>query len=236
MLRIAVARTPVRPESGGDLPPGWMGEGERQRWTSLGAAARPEFVASRGLLRELLHQATGMPVDAWDVSARAGTAPVARSLRGDAVGGAPRASLSHRLGWVAAAVADAAVGIDVECDRPSRSDPDERAALMLAAAELRDWHALTQDHREAALLTRWTAKEAWFKASPPGDAPWDFRRVVARACEPAQANVRVWESAALHVAVCCVDAAALAAVDCAGLDATAATSSFWHVAHADPKA
>lgn len=234
MLRVAVARTDDRP-GGGEAPPAWMGEQERRRWTSLPATARRDFVASRGLLRELLCEATGLPIDAWDVSALAGRAPVAHTLLGDATE-APRASLSHRLGWVAAAVADAPVGVDVERGRPSRSDPADRAALMLAACELSDWQALPDARREPALLTAWTAKEAWFKSRPAGDAPWDFRRVVARACEPAQANVRVWESASLHVALCFADAQALALADCEGLARASTTSSFWHIAHAAPAA
>ena len=231
MLRVAIARTDDRLGFGGEAPPALIGEDERLRWTSLPQQGRRDFVASRGLLRELLCEATGLPADAWAVSAQAGHPPTARSLQGECTP-APCASLSHRLGWVAAAVADSPVGVDVECVRPSRSEPAERAALMLAAGELSDWQALADVRREPALLTAWTAKEAWFKSRPAGDAPWDFRRVVARACAPAQANVRVWESAPLHVAVCCADAQALAAAECRGLPASSATSSFWLVSHA----
>ena len=172
---------------------------------------------------------TGLPADAWDISAEAGTAPVARRARDDGGAGAPRASLSHRLGWVAAAVAGGPVGIDLEVRRPARSDPAERAALMLSPDELPAWQALAPDERETALLARWVAKEAWFKASPPAAAPWDFRRIVARPCASAHANVRVWEAPSVHVAVCCGDARALAGTDCKGLDAATARSSFWRV-------
>jgi phosphopantetheinyl transferase len=232
MLRVAVAPTQYQPDVGDALAPGWMGEGERRRWAGLAPRARCEFVASRGLLRTLLRAHAGAPGGAWDVSAEAGTAPVARSASGLGDEPAVPASLSHRVGWVAAAVADARVGVDIECDRPARSDAAERAALMLAASEMSDWNALPDDRREPALLARWTAKEAWFKASPPGTAPWDFRRVVARACEPAQANVRVWAAPPLYVAVSCANAADLAGVDCDGLDPAATTSTFWHVAGA----
>jgi phosphopantetheinyl transferase len=236
MLRVAVARAQVGPDAGDAHAPGWMGEGERRRWAGLAHKPRREFVASRGLLRTLLRAQAGVAGESWDISADAGTAPVARSVtdHGDAT--TVPASLSHRLGWVAAAIGDARVGVDIECDRPARSDPAERAALMLAACEMIDWHALPAARREAALLARWTAKEAWFKASLPGAAPWDFRQVVARACEPALANVRVWASPPLHVAVCCASAADLVDAECAGLDPAATTSSYWHVAHAAPVA
>ena len=224
MLRVAVARVP-EPTAGGELAlPGWFGESERRRWTQLAPRARPAFVASRALLRELLQAATGVPAHAWDVSATAGSAPVAR---GAVAAGAIHVSLSHRLDWVAAAVADAPVGVDVECERPPRSDAAERAALMLSPAEVPAWQALPATEREAALLARWTAKEAWFKASPPGTAPWDFRHVAARACTPADANVRTWAAPPLHLALCCADARALAEAGCDGLQDAA--SSSWHV-------
>lgn len=225
MLRVAVARVPE--PSNHLAPPAWLGESERARWPQLNEGARAAFVASRGLLRALLQGLSGVPFDAWQVSAEAGQAPRA-SAPGRAIG-VVHASLSHRLGWVAAAVGDTVVGIDVEVDRAPRSDPEERAALMLDPDELAEWRAVPAPAREAALLARWTAKEAWFKASPPQSAPWDFRRVRARACEPADANVRTWRAPPMHVALCCADARALAAACCDGLPAEA-VEAFWHVA------
>ena len=222
MLRFALARVGGH---AGD-PPAWLGESERRRWHVLAPAARAPFAAARALLRELLQDATGVAAARWCVSAEAGTAPVATL---GASAGAPRVSLSHRLGWVAAAVADAAVGIDLECDRPSSSDPAERAALMLAPIELADWSALPAHEREAGLLARWSAKEAWFKASPAQAEARDFRRLRALACEPERANVRTWRAAPLHVAVSFGDAAALAAATGHGLPGPA-TSTSWHVA------
>ena len=230
MLRIAVARIPAPAVAAGDdVAPGWLGESERQRWAALSPAARREFAASRALLRDLLRAATGDSQAAWDVSAQAGAAPVVRAVRGDSAAATVHASLSHRLGWVAAAVSDAPVGIDIECERPSRTDARERAALMLAPAELAPWASLAAPQREAALLARWTVKEAWFKARPPAIAPWDFRRVAAHACASADANVRTWAAPPLHVAVCTDDATALAALECDGLPDTAAGTFFWHV-------
>ena len=232
MLRVAVGRIPDAPDAGDGAAPAWLGHAEQRRWTRLSPVSRGEFVASRALLRELLQAATGVPAQRWDVSAEAGMAPVARTDSVAVPAAAPHVSLSHRLGWIAAAVAGVRVGVDVECDRPTRSDPAERAALMLAASELPAWRVLAADEREADLLTRWTAKEAWFKASPPDTAPWDFRHVVARACAPAQANVRTWRSPPLHVAVCCADAQALAGAVCEGVSAAAAAGAYWHVARA----
>jgi phosphopantetheinyl transferase len=230
MLLIAVDRIHGEPSTSDAVVPGWMGESERRRWVELPPAARRAFVASRALLRELLRAATGMAGDAWEVSAESGTAPLARARRGRASMDALHVSLSHRLGWVAAAVASASVGVDIECERQARTDPAERAALMLSPAEIPPWQALAPQEQQAALLTRWTVKEAWFKANPPDVARWDFRRVAARACAPGHANVRAWEAAPLRVAVCCADADELARAHCEGLDAAITTSTFWHVA------
>ena len=234
MLRMAVTRMPDATAADDGAAPAWMGESERRRWSGLSPTARRGFAASRALLRELLQGATGVPLASWDISAQAGTAPAVRTSRGGV--GAIHASLSHRLDWVAAAVSQAPLGVDIECARPARTDPRERAALMLSAVELSAWEALPPSAREAALLTRWTAKEAWFKATAAQDSAWDFRQVVARACEPEHANVRAWAAAPLHVALCCSDAAELACVECAGLAVASAPSTFWHVAriaHAD---
>jgi phosphopantetheinyl transferase len=224
MLWISVARIEdLAVADCAEVPP-WMGSDERRRWADQSATGRREFVASRALLRRLLQASTGVPSEAWDISAVAGREPIVRGPTD------VRASLSHRLGWVAAAVSDTLVGVDVECARPSRSDPQERAALTLAPEELPAWSALAPEVRESALLTRWTAKESWFKAAPSQDAAWDFRRVIARACAPARANVRTWVAAPLHVAVCSDQPRELAEVECEGLDPASCTSTFWHVA------
>lgn len=229
MLRVAVARVPAQPATGDAAAPAWLGESERVRWAQLAPVARAAFVASRALLRALVSASTGAPQECWEVSAQAGSGPSVRPLRAGIATRTIHASLSHRAGWVAAAVADSPVGVDVELERPARTDPCERAALMLSPAELDAWESLPASAREATLLTRWTAKEAWFKASPHQDAAWDFRRIAARACAPADANVRTWTSLPLHVALCCTDAEALARVGCDGLDAARTLDGFWNV-------
>jgi phosphopantetheinyl transferase len=99
---------------------------------------------------------------------------------------------------------------------------------MLSPDELEDWSALPAERRESALLTAWTAKEAWFKSVDDDTAPWDFRHVRARSCEPAGANVRTWSAPTLHVAVCSTSADDLRRAQCAGAD-PAAVSRYWRV-------
>jgi phosphopantetheinyl transferase len=210
-------------------PPSWLGDDERRRLATLTGPARQAFVASRALTRQLLAEATGVSAVRWNLSAPAGRAPEASVLEDGpgAPASAPRVSLAHRLGWVVAAVADGDVGVDIECERPVRSSPAERAAVMLTPDEIAEWRRLPEAEREPALLRAWVAKEAWFKAVPAGTAPWDFRHVHVRACPPEKANVRVWSARPLWVAVCREDAEALAAVDCAGLPEGGPVDETW---------
>jgi phosphopantetheinyl transferase len=226
IARVRLAR--VRGDDGHDAAPAWLGADERVRWATLAPPRRPAFVASRRLLRELLAQATDVPAGLWKVGAAAGAAPVAARLDLPAER-APPVSVAHRLDWVAAAVGgadDGAVGVDIECDRPTRGDPAGRAALVMAGDELAHWSALPEDRREAALLCAWVAREAWFKATGPG-APWDFRRLACEPADAARANVQVWAAGALHVAL---SADAAAAATCAGWpDPAAPRASLWRV-------
>jgi len=211
--------------------PAWMGEAEQRRWAVLSEAGRRPFEAARRLLRDALGEVTGLSADGWVVSAEAGTAPLARRLDGEAVP-SPRVSIAHRLGWVAVAVGPAdggAIGVDVECERPSRGGQADRAALMMPADEWGRWLALAAGEREPALLRAWVAREAWFKAAGAG-ATWDFRRLVVEPVDGVDANVRIWSAGPVHVALYAGDAGALAAASCQGwpreLDAR---SSTWRV-------
>jgi phosphopantetheinyl transferase len=255
-IEPALARVDARPsfEAGpGDDAPPWFGTSELARWATLPVRARPAFLASRHLLRRLLEEATGIDRNAWQVSAPSGAPPAAilaaarigstgrRRIESPPGAGLPRVSLSHRLGHVAAAVLDTGdaggIGIDLECERPARTHANDRAALMMSPDELGAWRGLPELVREAALLCTWVVKEAWFKASAEGAAVWDFRRVAAVACEPADANVRLWRSPPLVVAVCCHDVDALACATCEGLPpGQPAESSFWHVRSLDTPA
>lgn len=238
VLLLATARIDdvlARAGCGSNELPAMFGDAERERWRGLGSSGRAAFVASRWLMRSLLERMTGTAAGEWALSSVPGRAPTAHRHAEMArfVNDAPPSiSMSHRLGWVCAATGRGALGVDIEVERPPRSDLAGRAALMLAADEWTQWHRLDPQERESALLICWTAKEAWFKASPPDTAPWDFRRVVARACAPAQANVRVWSAAPMHVAVCHSSTSKPSDASCEGFDPGAVTSSFWHVERA----
>ena len=233
MLRVRIAPIDPLVVVAGEDAPAWLGASERGRWKTLPAARRREFLAARRLLRDVLAQATGQPGDRWQVSAEAGVGPAATLVDGQARP-MPKVSIAHRLGWVAVAVGPAeggAIGVDIECERPARGDPDERAALMLPADEFARWRALAGTRRAAALMRAWVAREAWFKARERA-GPWDFRRIACAACEPARANVRIWEAGPMWVALCAGDAGALEAAACDGWPEPA-SSSYWRVRSLD---
>jgi len=217
MALLAVARQATLLAEGSEA---WLGTDEQARAQAMMPAARASFVAGRILLRRLLAKASGIAAPRWEISAGAGSPPLAR-LRpaGDA---GPAISVSHRLDWVAAAALEGgggAIGVDIECRRAPRTAAADRAALMLCADELASWHRLPVHEREAALLRAWVAKEAWFKSVPAGGAAWDFRRLAARPSAAGDANVRVWQAGDLFVALACADAPALARFECEGLPA-----------------
>jgi phosphopantetheinyl transferase len=232
MNTLGVSRIGALLDGAGTEPFAWLGTDERTRLAGMVPAGHPAFVASRALLRRQLEAATGIEAARWEVSAQPGCEPVARLREADDAVRPPTVSLSHRLEWVAAATADpalGAIGVDVECRRPSRSSAEDRAALMLSADELAAWQRLPGDEREPALLRAWVAKEAWYKAMPAGAVPWDFRRVAGAACDAARANVRVWQAGPLFVALCCHDAGALAGARCEGLPDGGVAESSWHI-------
>lgn len=227
-LRVRIARL-ASDDGAPQAPPAWMGAAEQQRWRASTLAGRRAFVASRRLLRDVLAEATGLSAEGWQVSAQAGSAPRASRPDGERAT-LPQLSIAHRLDWVAVAVGapeGGPIGVDIECLRPARSDPADRAALTLPGDERVRWRALDDAEREAALLRGWVAREAWFKAAGAG-APWDFRRIASERCDAAQANVRIWEAGDLCVAVCAC--AALAGVTCEGWPPGAvARPSCWRV-------
>ena len=77
----------------------------------------------------------------------------------------PAVSLTHAGGFVATAVAEAAVGIDLEPLDRSHADIE---AVLLSPAEQRAWADVERRERPRALLHTWVRKEALLKAIGEG--------------------------------------------------------------------
>jgi 4'-phosphopantetheinyl transferase len=87
-------------------------------------------------------------------------------------------SLSHSESFAMVAVASGArVGVDIEIERP-RSRLDQLAERVLSEAEHAEWSEAEPSRRIDAFLARWTAKEAYLKAT--GAGIWQPLREVPR--------------------------------------------------------
>ena len=162
---VAPVDTRLRPDD-------WLDGDERAHFERLRLAAdRGRFLASRVLLRCARSRCAPVPTRAWRF-ARLATgawrilAPAETTLR---------FSIAHTDGVAVVAVRrGAAVGVDVESlDRPL---PPEALAAVLTAAEKTALSALPSADRGRALVTLWTAKEAYAKFIGLGAAV-DFTQV-----------------------------------------------------------
>jgi 4'-phosphopantetheinyl transferase len=135
---------------------------ERDRVTRLRTAqdARRALV-SRGALRAIL-------------AGYLGVAPAAVPLRQSAAGkpllesGELSFNLSRRGDLALIAIgAGGRIGVDIEPVAP-QVELDATAALVLTAAERREFERVPMAERSRAFLVRWTAKEAYLKAHGDG--------------------------------------------------------------------
>ncbi|MBH9577454.1 4'-phosphopantetheinyl transferase family protein [Inhella proteolytica] len=133
-----------------ECPEAWLARSEAARLQAFSLPARRQrYLAGRWLLRRLLGAASGQALPQLEQDAEG------RSL-------CPtlppwRLSLSHSGDWFAAAVAEEALGIDIEQPRPGR----DLAALASGLG--------LPDAQAPAFYRHWTLGEAWLKQGPgPG--------------------------------------------------------------------
>jgi len=226
---LSVAIAPAAPYEGG--PPWWLTESERARYERLRPSGRGALMVSRWLARCLLARVAGGRPAQWRLRARDSAPPCVDQ---GPVPDAPlwHISISHRRDWVAVAVSDLPVGVDVECGPMSPTPVDERAALILTPAERARFDALGPADREQALLGAWVLKEAWYKSCHPRLAPYDFRRIEVEPAAGRSANARHWTLAdrGLWVGLSSNDGDALALTEVVGLAVLGeVTHRSWHV-------
>ena len=127
--------------------------------------ARADYLAAHLLMRTMLADLTGDdPARIRFRRARGGRPRVV----GPAAARGLRFSLSRADGIVLCAVAEAAVGADVESARRVGADPLAVAETCCGEPELEALRALPPGRRVARLLDLWTLKEAIAKAIGPG--------------------------------------------------------------------
>lgn len=102
----------------------------------------------------------------------------------------PEFSLSHSGNWVALAVAEAPVGVDVEAGRPTVEQG--LIDFVLSEAERADLAALPATEHAAAFVTYWTRKEAVLKATGHGLSIGPARLTLSPPDAPAA--LRSWDA------------------------------------------
>lgn len=122
---------------------------------------RRQFVLGRVLLRDAVAAVTGHASDNFSVLERSGEAP--QLLMNDPSYLPPSFSLSHSGDWIACVVSPAAaVGLDIEVNRPDR-DFDDICTLAFREREQLWFGARPFTERCAAFYLLWCVREASYK-------------------------------------------------------------------------
>jgi 4'-phosphopantetheinyl transferase len=143
-------------------PPSFLFDDEAARLNSYRhEQAAKDFLAGRVLVRSLLHKRTGQQISAFRFHIDVTRKPVLRNI---SLG---HFNLSHSHGWIAAAVADHPIGIDIETAEGAdwrliarRIFPPAEAERLTALPEVEG----PEVEGRSAFCRSWTYKEAMIKA------------------------------------------------------------------------
>lgn len=167
----------------------WLSDSESTRCAGMRNDNRKaQYLAGHWLARVLLARAFGGEPGQWRLLERKDLPPRVEGHRGSV-----HVSISHAGHWIAAAVADVAIGIDLE-QRPRVLDAGLEPMLRNADEAEGSLDADT-------LLQRWVAKEAWIKRHSGSALPAQLRRLHLRATDRRHADVHVDSCAAFHFGV-----------------------------------
>ncbi len=182
-IEIARIASTLAGVSGGNL--GWLSDSEQARLATIRVdARRRQYLAGHWLARVLLARALGDAPSEWRLLERKGLPPQVQGHDGMKV------SISHTADWIAVAVANVAIGIDLE-QRPRALDAAIEPLLLNA-----DETAGSLD--DDALLQRWVAKEAWIKRDAGSALPARIKRIQLLATTRERADVRIESGDAFH--------------------------------------
>ncbi|MGH8029059.1 MAG: 4'-phosphopantetheinyl transferase family protein [Arenimonas sp.] len=166
----------------------WLSDSERARLETLRHPERhAQYLAGHWLARLVLARGHGGVPMQWRLLERKDKPPAVHGHE------ALRISISHAGDWVAAAVADAPIGIDLEL----RSRVLDAALLPLLRNADEAAGALDAD----AMLGRWVAKEAWIKRGAGSALPGRLEQLRLHPADNAPADVRLESHAEFHFAV-----------------------------------
>ena len=167
----------------------WLSDSEQTRLATLKVEARRDhYLAGHWLVRELLSQAFGEAPLHWSLQERKSLPPRIINDNEKLL-----VSISHSGEWISAAIANVAVGIDIE-QRPRQLDASIES-LLLNPGEAAG--SLGND----ALLQRWVAKEAWIKARNESALPARLKQLQLHPATAEFANVSLHSNEAFHFAL-----------------------------------
>ncbi|KFN47106.1 4'-phosphopantetheinyl transferase family protein [Arenimonas metalli] len=170
----------------------WLTAGEDLRLQGIVAALRRrQYLAGHWLLRVMASDAHGGSPADWRFESDADPRPRLRHVDGRGLW----ASLSHSGEHLAAAIASAPVGLDLE--RPRKPRDYVAIARFLFSPEEADQVGATDEGaaRERVFHLFWALKEARGKRGGEGLQPSQARRVTARAAEIDTADAWHWDLA-----------------------------------------
>ncbi len=164
----------------------WLGAGERTRLTAITSQRRREqFLAGRILARRLLCDALGGCAADWPLSVNAHGKPTLPN-RPDI-----HVSITHSGPFVACAVGNAELGLDVELIEPRRHTED-LIRMTCNAAELAQLDDLRDSERALHFIGIWTVKEAALKQSGEAFSVAQLSRIRWRFAQAADATITSW--------------------------------------------
>ena len=187
--RIQVRRVEHVLNDAPSAPDAWLSESEQLRLQRLKIAnRRAQFLSGHWLVRRLLNQQFGKPASDWQLIERTNLPPAVLGFAEVQI------SISHSGDWIAAAISNSAIGIDLE-QRRERAGLLRFQQLLLAPGEALDSLDLDQ------LLQRWVAKEAWIKRQHGSALPEQLAELKLMPASPESATVRLHSTAAFHLAI-----------------------------------
>ena len=168
---------------------GWLTEVEAGRLQAMRAQARRDsFLAGHWQARKLVARWLGVR------SARISLASFADGRPSVCLDDDPvplSLSLSHSGDWLAVALGEVAVGVDVELPRRLR-DIDALAGFMFSRSDLQRLQAADAGERERVFLELWALNEARVKRTGEGLHPRASRELGVRPCDVTEAQVLTW--------------------------------------------
>ncbi len=144
---------------------------------------RNHFIVGRGLLRTILREYTGIEPNQIEFTYGTRGKP---ALKHPANHNRLQFNVSHSQGLILYAITcDRAIGIDLECIRPT-SDVESLAKRFFSAREYAAISNLPPQQKQEAFFNAWTRKEAYLKATGEGLAQLEQVEVSLIPGEPPQ--------------------------------------------------